>query len=261
MEKAAAQEQILRLEKLKQATIINYFSDISFSSEMALYDSMIHHLFYGDFDDIFESSSLIGVDFEERTEIFKLVRKYKNICFFQGNVDCWSDSVEGVSLNDLDFVCMKLLDNYDFLLKIAKDGGERVLNLLFHFQDNYELIDGSLIDHLRNTFVNDDVLKTILIEMSKAEGKYSDLSTDELVVLCMYPEGILYDSSHEKVRLIPPKVLISKINDYVFGVQNDEYDAFLSLRKLFSNNDYLFEDVIFSISHDSQSNLKQNKKK
>ena len=105
---------VRRLEDLKQETILNYLDEVNLDHAMELYDCMINHLFKGDLDNAFDSKYLIGVDQEEAIEVFQLARRYKDLCFYMGDVEYWADSIEGVYLSDIDLVSMKLLDNYDF---------------------------------------------------------------------------------------------------------------------------------------------------
>ena len=198
-----------RLERLKEVNISRYLEVINLDTIMGFYDSLVNHTFHGDFDEEFLSKSLLGLDSEEKGEIFQLARKYKGLCFYAGSETLWSDSIGGVTLSDVDLVCMRLLDNYDFLLGLAKDGGEKALKQLSTFQNM--ATSGSVIDSLRRTFPDDDLLKDIVIEMSKEDGRYKGLSNRQKEILCSYPFGNLYDEKDGKRRILSSEEILNRI--------------------------------------------------
>ena len=250
-----------QLERLKQATIINYLSEIKLNNNHELYEALIKHLFCGDFDDVFTSSVLVGLDSEEKKEICKLAQKYKELCFYQGNIHNWIDSIEGVTLQDEDFVCGKLLEDYDFLLRVTKAGGEEVLKELLEFQDYYFPFDSSVINRLRSVFQEDTVLLDTLVEMVKPDGKYRDFSEEQKAILCLYPNGVIFTKEKDSIHYIPVEEIMSKINEFVFGMQNGEFNNVGFLKTLFSEDPSLFEDVIFSISSEYMNEKEHEKKK
>jgi len=251
MSKENTNDSLKRLEKLKQATIMNYLEVVNLDTIMDFYDSMVEHLFRGDLDSSFLSKSLVGLDKEEKSEIFQLARKYKDLCFYMGDAQYWSDSIEGVYLTDLDLVCMKLFDNYDFLLGLAKDGGESALKQLVAFQDGSMPLSGSVVDFLRNSFENDDALKDIIIEMSKTDGEYAGLSDKQKEILCSFPKGILFEEKHNATFYVPRRDIIRKIQEEYFGTTIEDVSDFSSLVSLFSDDDE-FENAIVDIYYDQQ---------
>ena len=50
--------RVERLEKLKQATIINYTDIVDFNDKVMLYETIIQHVLNGDYDDIFVTGSV-----------------------------------------------------------------------------------------------------------------------------------------------------------------------------------------------------------
>ncbi|MBQ6135244.1 MAG: hypothetical protein IJI60_02895 [Bacilli bacterium] len=195
-----------RLEKLKQATILHNLKDINLDNSSDLYEKIMRNFFSGILDEEFLSTSLENVPEEQKREIFTLARKYQDLCFYQGDFAYWKDSIGGIYLSDLDLVCMKVLDHFDFLLDLVKVGGESVLKQLESFQKGAMSQKGSVIDFLRSTFQNDEMLKNILIEMSKEHGPYYIFNNEQKEILCTYPEGILY-----KKGKIPPQEIAKEI--------------------------------------------------
>lgn len=249
---------VQRLEVLKQATILNYLDEINFDNIMELYDVMIEHLLQGDFDDVFLSKYLIGLDEEEKAEIFQLARRFKPLCFYMGDAAYWTDSIEGVYLSDLDFVSMKLLDNFDFLLGISKEGGDAALKQLMAFQGGHMSVSGSVIDCLRNSFGNDDILKDIILEMSTRGGNYSGLKDFQKEILCTYPDGILFHHVGDEYKIIPPQEIIEKIQIEYFGSPIEDYKDFSSLGALLNDTES-FENVIISIYYGGDKDTHKKK--
>ena len=240
-----------RLEILKQANIKRFLEVINLETIMGFYDSLVEHTFHGEFDEEFLSKSLLGLDSEEKGEIFQLARKYKGLCFYAGSPTLWADSIGGVTLSDVDLVCMRLLDNYDFLLGLAKDGGEQALKQLNQFQGGTMASSGSVIDSLRRAFSNDDVLKDIVIEMSKSDGKYKGLSDKQKEILCTYPMGVLFDVEDQKTKIVPPKDLLKRLITMYVGSDTDEIPDFETLSKVISDEDE-FESTVLDVFYDQQ---------
>ena len=228
-----------RLENLKQATILNYLNEIDFENKKSLYDVMLKHFFAGEIDDAFLSGSLSNLEEKEKEGIFQLARKYQALCFYMGDFSYWADSIGGVYLADYDFVSLKLLDNYDFLLGLIYDGGEQVLKMLMHFIETMSK-EGSVIDFLRSSFVNDEILKEIIIEMAKEDGIYQGFSIEEKETLCRYPEGVLYLEDKDSIEKVSVEEIQNKIQQ--------EFDKM---------KDITFQEAVSSISYHY---LKKNRK-
>ena len=225
-----------RLERLKDEMIKTNLDELDFNSDeekFLSYEKLLYKTIVdGKFDNIFLSEYLDDLDSNERQKVISLARNHKELCFFHGDFNNWADSVEGVTLSDPNLVSEILLNNYDYLIRLAKNGGEDVLNFLDKFKGNELFDDGSIIALLRRNFADDDVLEEILIEMSKDDGKYKDFNNTQKVILCNYPEGVLYKVDDDKrVDIVDPKILkmhIQKkfIGSYDFDVSNIESNSF-----------------------------------
>ena len=192
-----------RLENLKQGTILNSLESIDLDNEIDLYDTMIHLFAEGELDDYFSSETIENMDDDQKKKVHELARKYESLCFFAGNPDYWIDSIEGFSLNDLDFICMRIFDNYNFLLELIVDGDLEVLEELKSIQATDLFSDKVVIDYLRNVFNDDNFLKETLRDFENKDEEYSNLSALEKSLLLLNPEGVLYqnDSVKERVSL------------------------------------------------------------
>ncbi len=214
--------RIKRVEELKNAMLMNNLSEANLDNLFELYDSMLYKTFSGEFNDIFLSNYL---DDSNREELLGLVSKYNSSCFYLGEFENWVDSIEGVSLSDLDLVSTKLLDNYDYLIRLAKNGGVDTLKFLSKFSGTPMFKRGAIIALLRNSFYNDDILEEILIEMGKQDGNYKDFNDKQKIILCNYPEGVLYKVNDDKeVVITPVKELKEAIVKGLIGSKDDDYD-------------------------------------
>lgn len=237
---------IERLEKLKDVMILNNLAEVDLDNKSNYYDTLLYKTFNGEFDDSFLSNNLDGLNDTERNEVLSLARKYNYLCFYLGEFENWVDSVEGVTLLDLDLISEKLLDNYDYLIKLALNG-EDVLKFLGKFQNNELFKKGSVIALLRNGFYNDDVLESILIEMSKADGNYKEFNDNQKIILCNYPLGVLYRVVGEDTNIISLEELKKMITIKLIGEEDSSFD-------IGSIEDSEFEEVISSIYTDNYIN-------
>lgn len=233
---------VQRLENLKQIVLLNYLDSIDFEKSKDFYNILMEKVFHGDFDYCFLSKSFAGADEEEKKEVFHLARKYQSLCFYKGDFQYWADSIGGVYASDLDFVSMRVLDHYDFLLGLVRDFGEDVLKLLKSFENSSMSLEGSVIDYLRNCFENDDLLKEILMELSKEDGDYKDFNLEQKRILCTYPKGVLYREG----KKIPASQLIQSIKEEYFHLNMGQVESFKDLGDFLFDNSR-FEEVILAI--------------
>ena len=242
-----------RLKKLEQSTIINYYHEVNLSKDgsndnsIELYEVMFQHLLNGDFDDIFPSKYLIGMDLEEKNEIFRLALKYSFLCFYHGDPSYWIDSIDGVSLSDIDLVSIKLLDNFDYLLSLSKVGGENLLEQLAQIQKCENYSNSSLIDQLRNRFLDDDILRNVLLELPKKDSVFSGLTFSKKGILLNYPLGTLYYEDEEgKYHISQDDSFVKEISFKVFGDEDRNIHPLKEVSRVLSDGE--FEEMISDIS-------------
>ena len=213
-----------RLEFLKQSTINNNCCEIDFNNPKHLYDCLMKNVFSGEFDSIFPTESLKDLSYQQKEEIFKMVRESLSMILFMGEIDLWADSVEGVFIDDYEFLCIRILDNFEFLLDLVKNGGKDVINLLSSFQKADSSFENIVVERLRDTFDEDELLKSILLEMSKQDGEYSKFSDKQKAMLCKFPKNILYKENGNHLELVSSSELLSlsslypKIEDFLLHV-------------------------------------------
>lgn len=233
-------DSVKRLEQLKQATIVNYLSDINLDDDLDLYNTMIRVFVEGKLDDEFYSPAFQNMDVVEKRKIQELGKKYLSLCFYDGNPNCWTDSIEGLTLEDYDFICMKIFDNYNFILEVIRKYGVEVVEQLKDIQDTEIFADKMAVDYLRDVFGDDYLLGRILHDVSKKDGSFEGLKASQKAVLFMYPEGILFDNKRNIKRRVSVRKLKDKIINYV-------YDSDDFVNNLDDVDDSYFESIISSI--------------
>ena len=236
-----------RLEEIKLKMIQRCVSEINLDSEYDKYDAMIYYTFSeGKFDDAFLSDNLKNLDKNERNDVINLARKYSYLCFYHGNFDNWEDSVEGVTKSNYDLISIKLFDSFDYLIRLAKNGGEDVLKLLNKCRTNEEFNNSAVISKLRpgisdneNSRGYDDILETILIEMSKETGQYKDFTDTQKIILRNRLDGVIYRKTEDKqYELIPVSELKKEILEE-YG-EDDNYSIKAIDSETFS---YIIDDI------------------
>ena len=200
--------RIKRLEVLKDELIKRNLSEMDLDNIYDSYDLMLYKVFADDeFDNVFLSKNLENVEEDERHRIMDLARKYNSLCFYHGNFDNWLDSVEGVTGEDYSLIAIKLLDSFDYLIRLAKNGGEDVLKFLNKFQSSEQFKNGAVMSILRpgnkDDSEFDDVLETILIEMAKTDGTYKDFSDTQKIIMCDNLDGIIYKEQDNRYGIVP----------------------------------------------------------
>lgn len=233
MLKGSVKEAVKRLEDMKQITILRYLSNINLERDKDLYDEMISHFAAGELEEYFSSPALESLTESEAREVRSLAANYLSLCFYEGDKEYWADSIDDVPSNDFELIVLKLFDNYDFLLEIARDGNEEVLQQMQSFQNCVGYGGGSVIELMRNSFNNDSLLKQILIAMSREDSLYSIFTNDQKAELCRFPAGTLYTYDNGEVVVNDPVdlavELVNVFDDY--RGKNVDYDAIAETNK------------------------------
>lgn len=233
-----------RYQDLKNAVLLKYLDSVELDDEsMDLCDKIIYYFCKGELDNEFYSSLLNKLDEVERKNTLKLVHEYIGLCFYDGNSEYWIDSVEGIPLKDAQFICLKILDNVNFLVRIALGGGREALEFLKIFSDKEYYSDSSVIEYLRNSFRYDDVLENIILEMSKENSSYNVFDDNQKAILCGSPQGLLFFEDDHEVKYSNPALLATRINNILDGEEDDlygfsDFSEVINLLYLDYSNDY-----------------------
>lgn len=205
-----------RLLNLEKIAIERYNDEIEHSSEMDICDVIIKHLVSGDFNEDFISEYLPS---ENKKSIMELVNQYSGLCFYDQNCEYWLDSISERNIGDYRTVLFMILENYDFLIRLATSGGKKVLDELSNYVDCAGYCDSSVIDYLRCGFnKNDDVALHILLDMV-SNDKYSIFSEEQRACLLAFPLGVLYKYNGEDIEYVSPEVVAKNINEYMQKIE------------------------------------------
>ena len=256
------EKKVSRLEALKRLTLEKYLDEIEdLNSDILLYDVMFHHLVEGDFFEDYEFSSLEGTSKDEKKEIIEKVKKYSDLCFYDGQVDYWSDSIETVKNMDYEFISSELLDNYEFLIGLCKDSDEEVLEKLEKLKEEDGFNESSVIEYLRNNFKNDEVLAKTILNMSSRNSLFKVFSDKEKAILLKYPEGVLYFYDNDSIKMTSALYLALEIcnrmgEDVSIRDREDVERAILDVTEKLRDADVVdFEEVVTDMSDDYLDNL------
>lgn len=253
-----SKENIERLNKLKDETLKRYLEEIDLDNEMDVFDVMMHHFANGDLNDVFSSSVIADLTEDKQKELLEMANKHIDLCFYDGDADNWSDSIESIPITDYNLISYYLFDNYDFLLSILKDGGEKALEELEKYKDREGFSDSSTIDYLRRNFFADEIAKRTVIEMSKESSLYNLFTDAQKASLLTFPEGTLYFFGDEDVILSSPILLAmeihSRMNTYneaetnVTDIEKIALELATYLKKNDENTD--FSEIVSDMSSD-----------
>lgn len=194
---------VARLSELKDQAIVLELETMDVDNDLAIYDAIFHSFARGDLDNQFESVVFDGMSEDERVELISLVSDYRGLCFYEGKGEYWLDSLEDAPIRDSELITYSIFENYDYLLELGKKGGKRVLQQLEQFQDS-GYISSSVVEYLRRSSVNDEVLETILLDMAREDSLYNIFTDEQKVLLLGNPLGNLYTYTEDGVEIKSP---------------------------------------------------------
>ena len=171
--------------------------------KLALYDSIFNLFAHGELDNQLESYAFDGMSEDDRVKLIKLVGDHRGLVFYKGLGEYWLDSLEGYAVSDNEIITYSIFDNYDYLLDLGRRGGNRVLQQLEMFQ-NTGYINSSVVEYLRRSNLDDEVLSTILLDMSREDSLYNIFTDEQKCVLLGNPYGNLFTTSEAGVVVRSP---------------------------------------------------------
>ena len=246
-----------RLDKLLDATILNYYDSVDSDNCIDLYDKMFEHLVDGDFNDSFICPKLEDVDDNTKKKVFDLAKKYSSLCFYDGDVSYWADSVEGVGVLDLNTLSTRILDNYNFVLETAYEYGEASLDFINKFKSSSMATESALVDYLRNTFGDDEALKKTIYEFTKEDSIYEGLDEYHREILFTYPNRVLYEyNSRGELEFFSKEYLLDELSKR--SMDEDAYKINSISQMAQYLGDYDFENYIRDINLDFSDVKKHN---
>lgn len=242
------------IDRLK-GQVIDKYPELKEESNFFVCEAIIKDLVSNELE--YDIPILNDLEEDERDMVVGLANKYMGLCFYDGSVDNWLDSAENANSFE-EIAVSRILDNYDFLLELAKAGGEEVLSFADSLKDYDAFCDYAFIDAIRNNFVHDSLLKNILVNMSEKDSTYNIFSEGQKASLLTYPEGTLYFYGEESVKIQSPLILSIEIynrmnegNNIDFGdIDENNYIATALEMKSLLNNGNNFDNVVMKMSQD-----------
>ena len=156
------------INKLEDVCIDRYLDEMDFKidfedpNDLYLCDVMIEHLAKGDLNDVYESKQLNKYNEGDRLEILNNVSNNNDICFVENAPEYWLEAINYIDVDDYKFAVKKILDNIEFLIKIAINCGEDKLKLLNSLKNENIHINQSIVDSLRESYMNDEEIINLL---------------------------------------------------------------------------------------------------
>ena len=223
-------QQIKRLNELKNMIIILFSDELDYDGDrdFVITDALFKHLTNGDLNNYYQSPLLEEYDKSERDRVLNIINKYSFLLFRNKNCSSWFESID-MPLIDYDIIALKLLDYYEFLIDIYLQGGEIALKELTKYVDYDIFNETSVIDYLISSFASKDILKKVIIDMSKEDGPYKDFSIDNRAILLKKPNGIFYYTKNNSIILIDPIDLVFNVSqidgdfEEVINIISDQY--------------------------------------
>lgn len=241
-----------RLESFTKATLQNYLEEIDANSDFSIYDTMFKN--FKELCEDYPFQALEGLSKEDKEKIRKLGLKYASLCYYDGKKENWSDSVESGMENDYQFVAARILDNFEYVLELARVGGKDVLEEVAALKDEDGFNDSCPIEYLRNTFYNDDILTKTLCKMASKEELYNLFTEKQKADLLTFPEGTVYGFMDEEVVLADPLSLAVEIchnlgNEVTYKNNTEMEKAALKVAELLHEEDeYDFNDTVLNMA-------------
>ncbi len=252
-----------RLLKLQQAVIEKFNDSIKYEDgddkNIVLIDAIFDHLTTGELNENYETEVLKGLNDEEKSELLNTVNSYKDVLFYDGDPMCWAESSERF-IEDFTMVATEVLDNYDFLIKLYKVGGTKALDLLRELRDQPGYSDYSVIERLRATFGNDELLERVLLEMTKDNNLYKIFTLPEKAELLDFPLGLLYFNKDENTAIVtnPLELALELYNRDVF--EDEKLDSSNieevvgKVTEYLRDNDFAFSSNVAELFFDYEDN-------
>ena len=247
-----------------QAAVIKKFNDsIKYGEDedrgIILSDAIFEHLVTGELNEDYQTEALNGLKAEEKNNLLNLVNQYKDILFYEGDASCWTESSEKY-IEDYTMIATDVLDNYDFVIELAKVGGVNALNLLRDMKDCDGYSDYSVVERLRNTFGNDELLQKVLLEMSKDNNLYNIFTTEEKAELLDYPLGTLYFYKDENTAVISNPIQLAielynrDISNRIELTDDNAQEIVESLTEYLRDNDFCFSNTVDDLFFEYEEN-------
>ena len=175
--------------KLEDVCLERYLDEINFkldddsSNDLYLCDVMVEHLSKGDLNDVYESDLIESFREDDKKKLLDLVSKNSDICFVNNSSEYWLDTINYIEVEDYKFAVKKILDNFEFLLKVCIKCGENKVKLLSSLKDDKLHINQSIVDSIRDNFDSQIAFFKDIIGNNVIEEKHDFINNVKIVRL------------------------------------------------------------------------------
>ena len=232
-------------KKFKDNAMLRYLSEVDLDDDN-LNEIILLHLTNGDLNDIYSNNVLDKLDDENRKDLLNKAGKYIHLCFKDGDYTKYTKSVRD-TINDKDIKLTLVLDNYDYIIKIASIDLD-ILKELNKLSDIKEFNKTSVIDTVRFKFDNDNRLIDCMSNFIKTEKLYNLFDNNKRIIIYSNP-SVLYDKNGVRSSLDIAIKLYNKANKK--RLSSDEVKSNKELVDMvydfINSKNYKFEELIKEI--------------
>lgn len=241
--------------KLKDTVTLRFLDEIEFDDDDSLNLVLLKHLLNGELDDVYSNKYIDNLSEYEKKEILNKSRNYINLIFNNGNYKKYDESIDCPIDDDKDFLLYRLLDNYDFLLRLVIYNRD-ILDELNKYIDSYDFSSYSVIENIRNSFNNDEILISSLSKFVKDDNLYKLFDDNQRNVLYEFPNGVMYDLVDGKYMPYSSLEIATNIYNYVskddITIEEvaDNPQLLTQLTKFIKGNYFDFKNIIINMCDD-----------
>ena len=232
-------------KQFRDNSILRYMSEIDFDDDNTN-EIILLHLTNGDLDDVYSNNILDKLDGDKKKDLLNKAGRYIHLCFKDGDYLKYTKSVKD-TINDKNIKLNLVLNNYDFVIKIASKDID-ILKELDKLIDNKEFNKTSVIDTIRYKFENDDKLIDCISNFIKTEKLYNLFDDKKRSILYLNPT-VLYDKNGNRSSLDVAVKLYNHVNKKRLSsdeVKNNK-EMVDMIYDFINSKDYKFEDAVEGI--------------
>ena len=237
--------------KLKDTVLLRFLDEIDLEDEDSLNLVLLKHLLNGELDDVYSNKYICNLGESEKKELLNKSRNYIYLLFNSGDYKKYDESID-CPIDDKDFMLYRLLDNYDFLIRLVVNNRE-ILEELNKYKDSFDFNSFSVIETVRNSFNNDEILISSISKFIEEEKIYKLFDNDQRNVLYEYPNGVMYGLIDGNYKPYSSLEIATNIYNYVSDDDvtieevNDNPNLISQLSKFIHGNYFDFKNIVIDM--------------
>lgn len=238
--------------QLKDAVTLRYLDEIDFNDDNSFNIVLLKHLLNGELDDVYSNRFIDNLSEFEKNEMLKISRDYSYLIFNSGDYRNYDESLDCPIDDDKDFLLYRLLDNFDFLIRLVVNNRD-ILEELNKYKDSFDFNSYSVIETIRNNFNNDDILISSLGKFIKEDNLYKFFDYEQRNVLYEFPNGVMYGMINGKFMPYSSLEIATNIYNYVSDddvtveEMNNSPQLVSQLSKFIHGNYFDFRTVVINM--------------